>query len=86
MKTWDKLPEDIQQAIQESVEEAIPIQREQNANNVNRLLEDLKEQGMVVNQVDNPELFRESVKPVYDEFEEEIGEEVMNNLFEAINN
>jgi len=86
MKTWNKLPEDIQQAIQESVEEAIPLQREQNASNVNRLLEDLKEQGMVVNQVENPEVFREAVKPVYDEFEEEIGEEVMNNLFQAINN
>jgi tripartite ATP-independent transporter DctP family solute receptor len=86
MKTWNVLPADIQKAIQDSVNEAIPIQRATNAANANRLLEDLEAQGMTVNIVENLELFRETVRPVYAEFEGTIGKDVMDALFEAINN
>jgi len=83
MKTWDKLPEDIQKAIEESVQEAIPIQRKKNSENVSRLLEDLKEKGMVVNKVEDLSLFKDKVKPLYKEFEDEIGKDVIEALLEA---
>ncbi|MBN2285588.1 MAG: DctP family TRAP transporter solute-binding subunit [Tissierellales bacterium] len=86
MKTWNQLPEDIQKAIQESVDEAIPIQRAKNAENVKRLLADLENQGMIVNEVENLELFRASVQSVYTEFESTIGKDIIDALFEAINN
>lgn len=82
-KTWDKLPSDIQKAIEESVKEAVPIQRSKNGSNVNKLLEDLKAKGMEVNTIENPEEFREKVKPLYKEFEDEIGKDVLDALFEA---
>jgi len=81
MKTWDKLPPDIQKAIVDSVKEAIPVQRSKNTQNINELLGELKAKGMAVNNVDNPEAFKEKVKPMYKEFEAKIGKDVMDAFF-----
>jgi len=83
LKTWDKLPADIQKAVVDSVKEAIPVQRSKNAANVNQLLEELKAKGMEVNSVNSPQAFREKVKPLYKEFEGKIGKDVMDAFFAA---
>ena len=82
-KTWDKMPADVQKAVRESVTETIPIQRSKNAKNTDDLLKELKAKGMEINAVDNPEAFKEKVKPMYSEFEGKIGKDVFDALFKA---
>lgn len=85
MKTWNKLPEDIQQAIQASVEETLPIQRQKNSENVEKLLKDLEAKGMEVNEIDDPQEFREKVVPIYKDYEEAIGKDILEGLLAATN-
>lgn len=82
MKSWGKLPEDIQTRIQESVDEAVEFERNKNGENVSILLEDLKSKGMVINEVEDFSLFKEKVEPLYNQFEDEIGKSILEELLE----
>lgn len=83
-QTWDKLPSDLQNAVEEAAAEAIQAERRINAENEASLLQDLKAKGMEVNEVENAAEFREKVLDVYSEFEGEIGLELMNQVLEAV--
>ena len=83
-RRFDKLPADIQEAIRASFAEMIPIQRAQNRANVLRLQEDLAARGMVVNEIKDPELFREKVRPMYQEYADTVGKDIMESFFKAI--
>ncbi|HHU18504.1 MAG TPA: DctP family TRAP transporter solute-binding subunit [Clostridiales bacterium] len=78
--TWDKLPSDLQSVVQESVTIAVTNQRKKNAENEAALLEDLKAKGMEINEVANLGAFKEKVTPLYLEFEDEIGKELLDKF------
>ena len=83
-RRFEKLPKDIQDAVRESIEEMIPIQRTKNRANVLRLQEDLAARGMAVNEIESPELFRDKVRPMYEEYAETVGRDVMESFFKVI--
>jgi tripartite ATP-independent transporter DctP family solute receptor len=62
----DRLSEEQQQAVREAARIAIERQREMNAANQVDVLEELREQGYEINEVANPEAFREMTLPVYE--------------------
>ena len=78
--TYDTLPQDLQDVIDESAEEAIAHQRQIALEDEELLLENLRNTEIQIEE--NPDLdsFRNAVQPVYEEFEESIGKE----LFEKI--
>jgi tripartite ATP-independent transporter DctP family solute receptor len=80
-KRFDSLPAEIQAAIRESAEEMIPIQRRINRANIARLQEDLQAKGMEVNEIENIELFREKVRPMYTTYTDIVGKDIMENFF-----
>jgi TRAP-type transport system periplasmic protein len=83
-RTWDKLGAEKQKAVKLAMRKAIDLQREKNADNVAKLLEKLKQEGMKVNKVKDPAAFRAKVKPVYDEFKPSIGPEFMDQVLSAV--
>ncbi len=83
-QVWEQLPADLQNIVEESAKEAIVIQRAQNAENTGRLLAELEELGMEVNEIEDTEMFREKVEPLFEEFADEIGRDIIEMLFEAI--
>lgn len=83
-RRFDKLPKDLQDAIRASIEEVIPVQRAKNRANVLRLQEDLAKRGMAVNEIKDPELFREKVRPMYTEYADTVGKDIMESFFKVI--
>lgn len=54
-----------------------------NARNVEKLIADLKERGMTVNDVDDIAALRQKVKPVHDELRADIGADLMDDTLAA---
>ena len=84
-RVFDRLPEDVQTAILESAEEAIAIQREKVAENEEKVITQLRERGMKVNEVEDVKPFREAVKPVYERFRDTIGPDLMDTVMQKVN-
>ncbi|MBZ4688580.1 MAG: dicarboxylate transporter, DctP subunit [Clostridiales bacterium] len=79
---WDSFSPEIQDAIQEAAIEARDFERQTVSDMDAELLGTLKEKGMQVTEVDKKE-WREAMKPVYDEFEAEIGADVIQKVLDA---
>jgi len=77
---FGKLSDQQQQALKKAARIAIEQERAINLENVRKLLEKLKEEGMAVNSIANPQAFQEKVKSVYDEFRTSIG----NDIFDLV--
>ncbi len=75
-KTWDKLAPEQQTAVRKAALTAIEQERAMNMENVRKLVDKLKQEGMQVNNVKVPAAFQQRVKPVYDEFRPSIGDEI----------
>jgi TRAP-type C4-dicarboxylate transport system substrate-binding protein len=71
---FETLPEDLREIILESVAEVRPAAREMVEKQEEELLGQLKEKGMIVNDVDTTE-FRKLMQPLYDSFIEASGAE-----------
>ncbi len=84
-RTYDRLPEDIQAAIVEAAEQAVDVQRETVAANEEKVLDQLAERGMQINEVSDVAPFREAVRPVYDRFRSSIGPDLMDKALQAVN-
>jgi TRAP-type transport system periplasmic protein len=82
---FDKLTPAQQQAVREAAVQTCDEQRKQNAQNVAKTIEALKEKGMQVNAVDDPAAFRTLVNPVYEEFRPSIGSERLDRFLSAVN-
>lgn len=83
-KFWKTLTPEQQKIIEESAKEAGQMHRNLVKEDDQKLKAELEKNGMKVNEVDK-QLFKEAVKPVYKEFEEVYGKELMDQLFKAIN-
>lgn len=77
-KTWDKLTPEQQTAVRKAARTAIEQERAMNMENVRKLVDKLKQEGMQVNNVKVPAAFQQKVKPVYEEFRPSIGDEIYN--------
>ncbi|MDR1977471.1 MAG: TRAP transporter substrate-binding protein [Synergistaceae bacterium] len=76
---FEELPEDLRRIVVESVAEVRPIAREMVEKQEETLIEQLKEKGMQVNEVDTTE-FRKLMEPFYKSFIESNGEEAAEYL------
>lgn len=83
-RTFDRLTEDQQKAVRAAGKRAIEAQRAAMANNTNAIIQALKDQGMEINEVEDPGQFRSLVLPVYDEFRDSIGAELLDKALEAV--
>jgi tripartite ATP-independent transporter DctP family solute receptor len=83
-KKYDKLTPDVKQAINEAGIEAVNTQREAVAILEQKVLNDLQEAGMKVNEINDPAEFRALVAPVYKKFEASIGSELLNSALKQV--
>ncbi|HLQ82818.1 MAG TPA: DctP family TRAP transporter solute-binding subunit [Pseudogracilibacillus sp.] len=75
MDKWESLTDEQQEIVLKAAEEGRDVNRELNAEKDDELVDSLKEEGMEVNTIEDPEPFQEKTKPVWDELADELGEE-----------
>ncbi|AEQ52682.1 TRAP transporter substrate-binding protein [Pelagibacterium halotolerans] len=78
------LPEDLQQIVLEAADEAVTEQRVRQQEVEAETVERLEEKGMEVNQVPDVAPFREAVAPIYEKYRDDIGAELMDEVFAII--
>lgn len=83
-RTFDGLPEDVQQAVLDAGDAAIEQQREAVAAAEAKVVSALEEKGMQINEIDDAGAFRARVGPVYERFEPTIGEELLESALRAV--
>lgn len=79
-KFWNELPEDIRTTLEEVLEE-VTVQQRKWAEELNQQsYENLKKNGLEVYELSDDEIkkFQEAMQPVYDEFSDAIGEDLIN--------
>lgn len=85
-RTFNKLPEDVQQAVIAAGKSAIETERAAVAAAEDQVVAALKEKGMEINEIDDVTAFREKVGPVYKQFEPTIGPDLLNGALQAVGN
>ncbi len=83
-RTYSKLSKELQQTIHEAAKNAITRQRETVATNEKGLLDKISEQGMKVNEVENPDAFRTSVQEVYQEYRSKVGNDIFDKVMQQL--
>ncbi len=83
-RTFDRLSPEQQEAVRAAAQAAAIAQRAAVAENTNAIIEALQADGMVINEVADPGAFRSLVAPVYDEFRESIGSDLMDAALAAV--
>ena len=82
--SFDRLPEDVQQAVQDAGNAAIAAQRAAVAATEADVVAALRDAGMEINDIDDVGAFRAKVGPVYERFEESIGAELLETALQAV--
>ncbi|HIJ54877.1 MAG TPA: TRAP transporter substrate-binding protein [Deltaproteobacteria bacterium] len=83
-RKYDSLSPDQQAIVRKAGRKTIEVQREMNKENVKVLIQKIKEKGMKVNALKDPAAFREKVKPVYEEFRDSIGSDLLDSVLSAV--
>ncbi|MGD6894545.1 DctP family TRAP transporter solute-binding subunit [Bacillus sp. OG2] len=78
--TFDTLPEDLQKVVKDSAKEAIQFERQAAMEDEAKLLEDLRNTEIEIEENPDIETFKKAVEPVYEEFEESIGKELFDKV------
>ena len=78
--TYETLPSDLQSIIDDASKEAVEYEREEALKDEEIILEQLKETEIQIEENPDIESFRESVKPVYKQFENEIGKDIIKKV------
>lgn len=78
--TFDTLPKDLQKVIKESAKEAIQYERKVALEDEKTLLEHLRKSDIEIEEHPDLDSFRETVKPVYKEFEDSIGKDLLEKV------
>jgi tripartite ATP-independent transporter DctP family solute receptor len=76
-KLWDKLPNDIQEALQRNASRAAIYERKLIQQTDSELIDKLRNSGMKVNEVDSGP-FKIAVRPIYDKYKPVYGQEIMD--------
>ncbi|WOF80860.1 MULTISPECIES: TRAP transporter substrate-binding protein [Stutzerimonas stutzeri subgroup] len=79
-----RLPADQQEVVRSAARKAIERQRETVAQNEEALIEKIKAEGMAINDVTDPQAFRDAVKPVYDQYRDRIGSDVLDRALKLV--
>ncbi|WP_335962383.1 TRAP transporter substrate-binding protein [Halalkalibacter kiskunsagensis] len=77
-KFLDKLPEDLKQIVLEASEEAAAFAFEEEVRQIEEAAKTLEEHGMKINSVDDKSTFIEAVEPIYDEYQDIIGQDLLD--------
>ncbi|TFL19455.1 DctP family TRAP transporter solute-binding subunit [Jannaschia formosa] len=83
-RTFEGLPEDVQQAVLDAAEVAIEAQRTAVAAAEAEVVAALKAKGMEINDIEDVAAFRAKVGPVYERFEPTIGADLMQAALDAV--
>jgi tripartite ATP-independent transporter DctP family solute receptor len=83
MKTYNKLPEDLQEYLVESAAWLGDYEMAEDQKAQAAALEELEKKGVTINKVDKTP-FIEGVKPVLEQFSEEIGPEIMDLVMQEL--
>lgn len=80
---WKKFSADEQVMLQKAAQEAAAHDRAALKGIIEDTLKNLKAEGLAVNDVTNKKPFQEAVKPMYKEFEGQIGKDVMDSVIRS---
>jgi TRAP-type C4-dicarboxylate transport system substrate-binding protein len=83
-RSFENLPEDVQQAVMQAGAAAIAKQRETVAAAEADVVAALKEKGMKINEIDDVGAFRAKVGPVYERFAPTIGDDLLETALQAV--
>lgn len=81
---FDRLSPELQQAVREAARQAIERQRATVAGNNDVILQQIREAGMEVNEVEDVGVFRDQVQPVYQEYRDRIGPTLVDKALEQV--
>ncbi len=81
--TWNKLSDADREAFARAAQEAAEYERAAIASIVDGFIQDLANEGMMINEVADKKPFQEFVKPMYQEFEDKIGADVLQMVLAA---
>ncbi|WED20912.1 DctP family TRAP transporter solute-binding subunit [Vibrio sp. JC009] len=84
MKSYMKLSEQQRTIVEEVAKSSVDMQRELSATKESGLLEELEQNGMIINHDVDSATFQEEVKPVWDSFIEKHGEEWTSKIQDAL--
>lgn len=82
-KAFDEAPFEVQSALRRGAVEACDEQRRLNRANLDRAVDDLRQKGVVINDVGDLTPFRAAVQPIYREFREAVGPDLMDRVLKA---
>jgi tripartite ATP-independent transporter DctP family solute receptor len=85
-KLWNSLPDEDKKIFEEAAQEAAKLNRKTNREMAQSMVDDLRKEGMVVTELTPEQLkaFQEAVKPVYKEFEDKIGKDLIAEFQAAV--
>lgn len=81
-KVWNTFPDDIKATFNELAKSNAVVERQMLKEADEKYLSDLKEYGTIITTPDTT-LFREKVKPVYDKYSKELGEDIINQILDT---
>jgi tripartite ATP-independent transporter DctP family solute receptor len=82
-QTWNKLSDADKDAFKRAAGEAAQYERAAIAGIVDEYLEDLKKEGMEINEIADKTPFQKDVEPMYQQFEDKIGKDVLDTFTAA---
>ena len=85
-RTYDKLPDDVRDAVIKAGKSAIETQRVAVAAAEEQVVAALMEKGMQINDIDDVAAFRAKVGPVYEQFKPTIGADLLDSALNAVAN
>lgn len=83
-RTYDRLTPEQQAAVREAAAVTLPRQRRINAENQADILRQLESEGMVVNEVESVQAFRDAVSGVYAQYRTRIGADLVDQALEQV--
>lgn len=83
---WNKFSEEEKDLVARAAHEAAKFEREELKDIIENFLDKLESEGMEINDITDKKPFQEAVQPMYKEFEEKIGKDVLETIIEARDN
>jgi len=79
-KTWDRMPPDIQRVMSDTAMEVARVQRQLSRGQEQKQLGELRSKGMTVVESPDRAAFREAMKPVFEQFQNQFGKDLVQRI------